>query len=142
MINHQQVEDLSTSCPRLGSEESARPFRTKRTHLALITTAVLFLSSWGTVHAATIQVTLTDTSIRPATMTVTKGETVNLNVVNRGGKTHNLVIPAFYIFTPNLPAGDSVSASFSPDKQGSFPYYSDTGGKPEPGLRGTIHVRP
>lgn len=89
----------------------------------------------------TIQVVLKDGQIEPSTITVEVNATVNIRVVNRGTKAHNLVIPDFYIFTENLSPGRSASAGFSPDKTGSFPYYSDTGGSPEPGMRGQLHVR-
>ncbi|MCL6515485.1 cupredoxin domain-containing protein [Alicyclobacillus sp.] len=88
-----------------------------------------------------VQVTLRDTGIEPSSITATYNQPVHLTVVNAGTRTHNLVIPDFYIFTPNLAPGERTTATFTPDKRGSFPYYSDTGGRPEPGLRGTITVR-
>ncbi|OFW75239.1 MAG: hypothetical protein A2201_01950 [Alicyclobacillus sp. RIFOXYA1_FULL_53_8] len=95
----------------------------------------------GTVSAQTIlQVALQDSSIRPTQIVTTKDEVVSLTVVNQGKKVHNLVIPDFYIFTQNLNPGERVKVSFTPDKIGAFPYYSDTGGKPEPGMRGTMRV--
>lgn len=88
-----------------------------------------------------VQVTLRDTGINPPQFTARLNQPVNLTIVNRGTKTHNLVIPDFYIFTPNLAPGERATASFTPDRRGRFPYYSDTGGRPEPGLRGTLTVR-
>jgi plastocyanin len=74
------------------------------------------------------------------------GKAINLIVVNRGTKVHNLVIPAFYVFLPNLKAGESITASFTPDKAGRFAYYSDKlvdddERVPESGMRGTLVVR-
>lgn len=97
---------------------------------------------WQPVQAQpAIQITLRDGSISPAQFTASKGELVQLRITNRGTRTHNFVIPAFFIFTQNLNPGEGVSASFRPDKTGSFPYYSDTGGQPEPGMRGTLTVQ-
>jgi len=88
----------------------------------------------------TLQVSLQDSSIRPTQIVTAKGEVVSLTVVNQGKKVHNFVVPDFYIFTQNLNPGEQVKLSFTPDKTGAFPYYSDTGGKPEPGVRGTMRV--
>lgn len=84
---------------------------------------------------------IADSGIQPSTLSSQKDEALQLTIVNHGTKTHNFVIPDFYIFTQNLRPGETVSVGFTPDKTGSFPYYSDTGGKPEPGLRGTLTVR-
>ncbi len=95
-----------------------------------------------TANAQTsVEMTLTDTGISPSSMSAVKDQPVSIHVVNRGTQTHNLVIPAFYIFTSNLQPGSDTFVRFSPDKTGTFPYYSDTGGEPEPGLRGSITVR-
>lgn len=88
----------------------------------------------------TFAIKLHDNRITPKNFSVKKGDLVELEVTNQGSKQHNLVIPAFYIFTQNLQPGANVRASFRPDKTGSFPYYSDTGGKPEPGMAGTMTV--
>lgn len=87
-----------------------------------------------------VRVTLRDGRITPGFMSARLNERVDLTVVNAGQRVHNLVIPDFYIFTPNLNPGEQVSVSFTPDKTGSFPYYSDTGGRPERGMQGTLRV--
>ncbi|RIV28746.1 hypothetical protein D2Q93_01765 [Alicyclobacillaceae bacterium I2511] len=87
-----------------------------------------------------VTVELRDNGISPAFLRVSAETPVYLRVVNQGGQPHNLVIPDFYIFTNNLNPHESIDVSFTPDKAGVFPFYSDTGGKPEPGLRGFLHV--
>jgi heme/copper-type cytochrome/quinol oxidase subunit 2 len=87
-----------------------------------------------------VRVTLTDTRISPGEIEAVKGQDLHIEVTNAGQKTHNFVIPDMYIFSQNLTPGESTSISFTPDKTGSFRYYSDTGGKPEPGLSGTLRV--
>ncbi|WDL98025.1 cupredoxin domain-containing protein [Alicyclobacillus sp. ALC3] len=89
-----------------------------------------------------LKITIRDEGIAPLAFSAKQGELVQIDVVNQGTRTHNLVIPAFYIFTQNLNPGEDVQASFRPDKTGRFPYYSDTGGKPEPGISGTMTVNP
>ena len=86
-------------------------------------------------------VTLYDSHIVPAQITASLGKKVSFTITNSGSEKHNFVIPDFYIFTHNLNPGETVSVSFNPDRQGTFPFYSDTGGQPQPGLRGTLVVR-
>jgi plastocyanin len=93
--------------------------------------------AWADVN---LTITLRDGAIEPATFQASKGNMVHIHVINQGKGRHNLVIPDFYIFTQNLNAGETVDASFKPDKLGDFPYYSDKGGKPELGIRGTLTV--
>lgn len=93
------------------------------------------------VQAANTTVDITDSQMRPAALSATKDEPLALEIVNRGQKMHNFVIPDFYIFTQNLKPGETVHVQFTPDKTGKFPYYSDTGGNPEPGIRGSLAVR-
>lgn len=87
------------------------------------------------------EVSLQAGQITPSSMSAKLNETVNIHVTNRGSKPHNLVIKDFYIFTQDLKPGEDVNLSFTPNKRGTFAYYSDTGGKPEPGMRGQIQVQ-
>jgi plastocyanin len=87
------------------------------------------------------EITLQDGGISPAAMSARLHETVQIHVTNQGSKSHNLVIKDFYIFTQDLKPSEDVSLSFAPDKKGTFQYYSDTGGKPEPGMRGQLRVQ-
>ncbi len=92
----------------------------------------------------TVAMTLRDGAIVPSQITVSKGQKVTIHVRNAGKKAHNLVIPDFYIFSYNLQPGEDVTVSFTPDKTGRFPYYSDAGRpreNPEPGMTGTLTVR-
>jgi FtsP/CotA-like multicopper oxidase with cupredoxin domain len=85
-------------------------------------------------------VTLHDSRIEPAVLTARVNQPVRLRVINRGTRVHNLVIKDFYVFSPNLAPGERTELGFTPDRSGAFPYYSDTGGRPEPGLAGTLRV--
>lgn len=110
--------------------------------LRLCTTAMLvaFLP-FSAAFAQTVQVTLHDGSIEPTVIESTKGQEVRISVQNRGTTVHNLVIPDFYVFTQNLQPGGQVNVKFTPDKTGTFPFYSDKKGIPESGMRGSVHVR-
>ncbi|MCL6594184.1 MAG: cupredoxin domain-containing protein [Alicyclobacillus sp.] len=111
---------------------------------AVLAALSLLPGFWGSsppALAQQVEVSLYDTHLEPAQLQARTGEAVALRVVNRGTRVHNLVIPAFYVFLPNLQPGESVTAQFTPDRTGTFPYYSDTGGRPEPGIRGVLLVR-
>jgi uncharacterized cupredoxin-like copper-binding protein len=102
--------------------------------------------NWEAVNAAntgidSYTVTITDTCFQPNILKGSVGSTVKIHLINKGKKEHNFVLPAFYIFSPNLHAGESTDIEFSPDKAGTFPYDSDAPGFQEPGLSGHLIVR-
>lgn len=109
--------------------------------LGLVTAVLIFIHPIST-NAATIEVELRDGQISPSQMTISVNKPLSIHVTNRGTKAHNLVIPDFFVFTQNLAPGKDVRVEFAPSKQGKFPYYSDTGGKPETGMQGTLTVSP
>ncbi|MCL6631532.1 MAG: cupredoxin domain-containing protein [Alicyclobacillus herbarius] len=92
-----------------------------------------------------VRIVLRDGGIQPVQIETAAGEAVHLTVVNEGLQVHNLVIPDFYVFLPNLSAGEQTTASFTPSRAGRFPYYSDKAvngrRQPEPGMQGTLIVR-
>lgn len=101
---------------------------------------VVLLMGSGAAHAVVYTISITDQRIVPSVITATLNEKVQLRVLNNGTKTHNFILPSFYIFTPNLPAHKGTTVEFVPNKKGAYPYYSDTGGAPEPGLDGVIRI--
>lgn len=116
----------------------------KRSQAALVGLCMLGTATLGSVaaNAMTTTVIIRDAGMTPSVLTAQKGEKVDLAIRNQGTKTHNFVLPDFYIFTQNLSAGETVTVQFTPDKTGTFAYYSDAIGKPEPGIRGSLTVRP
>jgi uncharacterized cupredoxin-like copper-binding protein len=101
---------------------------------------------WESANAArpqqsTYTITITDTGFHPTTIHGTTGSSVKIHVKNQGRNVHNFIIPAYYIFSPNLRAGESTDIEFTPDKKGTFPYYSDAPGTKEPGFIGNLIVR-
>ncbi len=93
------------------------------------------------VRAETYNVVISDHSFAPTMLRARPDHVVRINIVNKGTKTHNFILPAFYIYTPNLPAKQSTWVQFTPDKTGKFPFYSDADGDREAGLAGTMQVR-
>ncbi len=130
---------------RVSSTRCAPRTRSLRTTLA--TTAVAFgMLTLAPIpdseaRAATYHLVITDRHFFPRQIEGRLNQPIKIVIRNRGTKTHNFVLPAFYIFSPNLPSTEGTSVEFTPDKQGVFPFYSDTGGVKEPGLSGEMIVR-
>lgn len=110
--------------------------------------ATAFLAIFGATllnsqaaHAESYRIVVNDHAFSPAHITAHLNQPVTITIVNKGTKTHNFILPAFYIFTANLPAKKTTNVGFSPDKKGSYPFFSDTGGSKEPGLSGEIEVK-
>lgn len=130
---------------KVGSPTRTR--RTARNNMASgAITGVLALTMVGYLdhslaQAKNYRIVITDHAFNPARITGHLNEPVTITIVNAGTKTHNFILPAFYIFTANLPAHHTTNVGFSPDKAGSYPFFSDTGGSKEKGLAGTIDVK-
>ncbi len=98
-------------------------------------------STAGTDAAAAreITVTATDFAFSPAEITVKKGESIKLTLVNADGR-HGIAIPAFGVNLRPAPGG-SESTVFTADRTGSFPFFCNVfcgGGHGE--MRGTLTV--
>lgn len=116
-------------------------FRLGITLMTLAIVSCVAFQSGYEIDAQTDTVHIRDKSLAPVQLIAVKGESVHLTIVNEGKQVHNFVIPDFYIFTQNMQPGERVQVGFTPDKTGAFPFYSDTGGEPEPGISGTLRVR-
>lgn len=107
----------------------------------MLLTITLFTVLPSYVQAETYNVVISDHSFTPMILMARSDHAVRINIINKGTKTHNFILPAFYIYTPNLPAKQSTWVKFTPDKTGRFPFYSDADGDRESGLSGSIQVR-
>ena len=143
----------SQCVPRGDTQRSPRG-RIRRCIQTGIAATVLTVSAWAPLPfsghegraatGATVaahDLVITDRQFSPQQIAGRLNQTIKIVIRNQGTRTHNFVLPAFYIFSPNLPASQGVSVEFTPDKQGVFPFFSDTGGRKEPGLSGEVIVR-
>lgn len=73
-------------------------------------------------HAATPIVVLTQTGIIPATVTVSKGEEVQLVINSKLEGMHRFAVPELGLQTRYLRAGDMVTLTFKAEKIGEFTY--------------------
>jgi plastocyanin len=105
----------------------------------------------GSVPAATTTGTTTASNVKtfdisagnyfftPKTISVNKGDTVQLVVTNSGG-FHDLKIDEFNVATPRMNTGDTQTVTFVADKTGTFQYYCSVGDHRAMGMWGTITV--
>lgn len=86
-----------------------------------------------------ITVTASNFTFDPKTITVKKGQPVEITFKNSGG-THDFVIDEFHVKTQIIPGGQSEIVTFIPDKTGTFNYYCSVGNHRAMGMQGTITV--
>ncbi|HSW88656.1 MAG TPA: cupredoxin domain-containing protein [Candidatus Saccharimonadales bacterium] len=86
-----------------------------------------------------ITVTASNFTFDPKTITVKKGQPVELTFKNSEGM-HDLVIDEFNVKTKVIPGGQSETISFTPNKTGTFNYYCSVGNHRAMGMQGTITV--
>lgn len=91
-------------------------------------------------YAATYHIIITDRHFTPEKIVGQIDQPVTITVSNQGTKIHNFILPAFYIYSPNLSVHHTTTVQFTPDKKGVFDFFSDAGGKKEQGLLGKIDV--
>lgn len=77
----------------------------------------------------------------PSTLTVKKGETVEIIFKNVGKFPHNLAISDLNMTTKNIQAGEETSITFTPDKTGQFEFTCTVPGHADKGMKGTLTVQ-
>lgn len=80
-----------------------------------------------------------DFGFTPSTLTVHKGDHVQLTFLNLGG-LHDLKLDEFGVATPRIETGASTTVQFDATKTGSFQFYSSTGNDRARGMWGTLTV--
>lgn len=98
-------------------------------------------ASSGAMQNTTQKITVTGSNFTfsPKTLTVKKGQPVELTFKSSGG-AHDFVIDEFNIKTQITPGGQSETVTFTPDKTGTFNYYCSVGNHRAMGMQGTIIV--
>ncbi|HZZ99223.1 MAG TPA: plastocyanin/azurin family copper-binding protein [Candidatus Paceibacterota bacterium] len=79
-------------------------------------------------------------SFNPSTITVNKGDTVNLTFMDEGGN-HNLFIEGYNLKTATISGGQSQTLHFVADKTGTFQFYCTVDSHRELGMVGTLTVK-
>jgi plastocyanin len=94
----------------------------------------------GTVGAIkTITITAKDYSFSPTSITVKKGERVQLILSSTQG-AHDIKIDGLGVASKTLNTGETTSVEFTPTKAGTYEYYCSIGNHRAMGMRGTLIV--
>jgi uncharacterized cupredoxin-like copper-binding protein len=86
-------------------------------------------------------VTLVDFGFRPAEIRIRAGQSVNLELANRGGVVHDLTIPALG-FQAAVEPGRQSTAGLRAPAAGTYEYYCSVPGHREAGMGGRLVVTP
>jgi len=115
--------------PTAQPQSTSQPTSTSSASSSSTTSASMQISVEGNEFAFT-----------PSTMTVKKGQPVQLTFNNTGKYPHNLVISDLNIQTKTIQPGESDVINFTVDKVGSFPFICTIPGHADKGMKGTLIV--
>ena len=91
---------------------------------------VLFLGFWGSVQAATVEVSMENLAFRPQILDIKQGDTVRW--VNQDNTPH--LVQGNFASSPNLNTGESYEFTFN--EAGNFDYICQY----HPSMSGTVRV--
>ncbi|MGE5674145.1 MAG: cupredoxin domain-containing protein [Mycobacterium leprae] len=115
--------------------------------IAVLAATLLTACSGGAGGGKTVPLTLTmgennQMKFNPATITVDKGSTVQLTLVNKDtAQAHDFTVPDFNVMSPNVGPGQSATIKFTANKAGTFTFFCSVPGHRENGMQGTITVK-
>jgi nitrosocyanin len=78
----------------------------------------------------------------PPTLTANVGQTVTVNLENKGNLDHSFVIDELNVKLETVKAGTTQSVSFTPGAAGTYTFYCDVPGHQAAGMTGTLTVAP
>lgn len=134
---------------------------------AIMPAAALLINCGGdesseSVPAETLQLAMQDIAYDSPALTATRGETVRIELENRGAITHDFTIDGIAVDDVHtsggssseehehaasehdihfaLDAGDSGHLDFAPSEAGTYEYFCTVAGHREAGMRGTLTV--
>ena len=112
---------------------------------AVLVLASALLAACGGGGGGSTSATLTltgsdDLKWTPNNITVKAGQQVTLNLVNNGKVEHNFKIPDLKI-AHDLPAGKTVTVTFTAPAPGKYSFQCDTPGHKEAGMTGILTVQ-
>ncbi|MHB9143756.1 MAG: cupredoxin domain-containing protein [Symbiobacteriia bacterium] len=94
----------------------------------------------GTAASNAVEMKMSEFSFTPKEVRVKGGQPVTLTLVNQGADSHNLVIDAFGVKSPDVQAGQKGEVTFTPNQKGSFKIYCSMPGHEASGMTATLIV--
>lgn len=92
-------------------------------------------------EAREIVVSGSEFKFSPASISLTKGETVKITFKNTGSLSHNLVIGELKTATKTIGAGKEDSITVTADKTGAYTFYCDVDKHRQQGMEGKVEVK-
>lgn len=80
-------------------------------------------------------------SFSPASISLTKGETVKLTFKNTGGLPHNFVITELGVSTKTIHGGQEDSVTFTVEKTGTYTFFCSVGNHKQLGMEGEVSIK-
>ncbi len=77
----------------------------------------------------------------PATISLTKGETVKILFRNMGKLPHNLTVTELGVSTKTIPAGAEDSVTVTADKTGMYSFFCSVSNHRQLGMEGKVEVK-
>ena len=87
-----------------------------------------------------VEMAVTARGYEPAQLTVGLNDRVQIHLVNRDSKEHNLVLERWGIITAPLAPGAETYIEFTASEKGAWPIFSDAPGVAEAGYDATLQV--
>jgi uncharacterized cupredoxin-like copper-binding protein len=88
-----------------------------------------------------LEIQLTEWAITPQDITLNKGETIQLIIVNKGTYPHDFVIPELDIKTRTLSPNQEESLTFAANKSMTLKVFCSLPGHKESGMEAQISVK-
>ena len=114
---------------------------------AVVQAPVPTVSSGASVNGATtgavknFTVTGTEFAFSPNTLSVNKGDTVNVTFTNSGAFPHNFTITELNVKSKTISPGESDTVTFTADQAGTFTYFCSVPTHKDKGMVGTLTVQ-
>jgi nitrosocyanin len=125
--------------PSYGSKSASAMNNTGVPVVSEPTTSTQTGKSTGAVKS--FSVTGTEFAFSPDTLTVNKGDTVNVTFTNNGKYPHNFTISELNVMGKTVMAGQSDTVTFTADKAGTFQFFCSVPTHKDRGMVGTITVQ-
>jgi nitrosocyanin len=106
---------------------------------AQVATGATAGATTGTVKSFTVSGT--EFAFSPNTLSVNKGDTVNVTFTNNGAFPHNFTITEFNVKSKTISPGESDTVTFTADQTGTFTYFCSVPTHKDKGMVGTLTVQ-
>ena len=91
--------------------------------------------------AQEVTVSVKEFTYTPSTISLKKGESAKIALVNNGTTAHNLTIEGLNLATKTINPGESDDISFTPSAAGTYTFFCSVDSHRDLGLTGTLTIQ-